>query len=498
MSSATPALPQTGRVLQAALREHFGFRQFRPGQRQAAAAAFEGRDAIVVMPTGSGKSLCFQLPALALPGTTVVISPLIALMKDQVDSLRARGKRAAALHSGLSTAERAEALELLDAGHLEFLYATPERLADPDFRERLVARGPIDLIVVDEAHCLSQWGHDFRPDYLTVGAAIDHLGRPPVLALTATATDDVIRDIGRLLGIPDAEVVHTGFYRENLALGTAPVADETQRRTRLLAGLDAHEGQGLIYTATVKAVEELTDWLTERGIDAAGYHGRMASRRRTQAQERFMAGSVRVMVATNAFGLGIDKPDIRFVIHHHLPPTLEAYYQEFGRAGRDGAPASALLLHHPDDARLYRFFQARRYPDTNDLVNVHHALRRLATGADAEAPDLDALRVIAPIPPVRLRLVLNLLVAQGVVSQDRRGRFELLKPDLDREALGRLTSSSRERDESDRLKLQQVLDYAVTRRCRWQALLSAFGHGDEADPLTCGRCDNCLRQNPAD
>jgi ATP-dependent DNA helicase RecQ len=480
--SPTPTLAES-------LRKRFGFRRFRPGQRQAVESALAGRDTLVIMPTGSGKSLCFQLPALELPGMTVVVSPLIALMKDQVDALRERGVRAAALHSGLGAAEEREALADLDAGRLEFCYATPERLGSAEFRERLRRQGPIDLIVIDEAHCVSHWGHDFRPEYLELGTAIDALGRPPVLALTATATEPVVRDVLDTLRIPDAQVVHTGFYRENLFLEVIPVSDEAQRLGRLAALLERLEGQGIVYTATVKAVSELSAALEARGVSAAGYHGRLAARRRAEVQDRFMRGEVRVMVATNAFGLGIDKPDIRYVIHHHMPANLDSYYQEFGRAGRDGLPSRACLLYYPEDRKLFRFFQAGRYPAADDLVNAHHALRRLAEGS--EASDFDAIHRIAPLPRSKLRAVLNLLAARGVVAREDSGAYRLLQPDLAREDLARLTASERERDEHDRVRLQQVTEYAEARRCRWDYLLDAFGRDDEPD-LVCGHCDRCV------
>jgi RecQ family ATP-dependent DNA helicase len=346
------------KVLKNLLRRRFGLRALRPGQREVIESVLAGRDTLAIMPSGAGKSLCYQLPTLHMRGTTLVVSPLIALMKDQSDKLEERGVDAAAMNSALSQRERREALRRIRGREADFIFTTPEQLANPAFVDKLKAK-PIDLFVVDEAHCITQWGHDFRPAYLGLGAALRALGNPTLLALTATATPDVIEDIGRQLGRPRMRVLNAGVYRPNLYFEVLQTTNEAEKKQTLLE-LVRSGGAGIVYCATVRAAKELHGWLAKQGEEAQLYHGRLGGRERAERQDAFMSGAARTMVATNAFGMGIDRQDIRYIVHYQLPGSLEAYYQEAGRAGRDGEEARCTLLYDHADRRVQLYFARKR------------------------------------------------------------------------------------------------------------------------------------------
>ena len=359
---------------QLALRKYFGFDDFREGQREVIDAILGGRDTVVVMPTGGGKSLCFQLPAMMKQGVTVVISPLIALMKDQVDALHARGLPATFINSSVDFEEQKERIAGVRRGDFKLLYVAPERFRSAHFVETL-QRAEISLLAVDEAHCISSWGHDFRPDYLRLKTFLERIGRPQTVALTATATPYVRSDIIEQLSLRDPLAFVSGFDRPNLSLGVVHTEKEREKIAHIRRLAAQYEGQsGIIYASTRKAVEAVTQRLTAAKLNVVAYHAGMTDEERVRAQDEFMSGRTQMIVATNAFGMGIDKADIRFVTHYHMPGSVEAYYQEIGRAGRDGKPSTCLLLFNYADKRTQDYFIEGSYPPPELIAKVYEAL----------------------------------------------------------------------------------------------------------------------------
>lgn len=355
-----------------ALRQHFGFEGFLEGQREVIDSILGGRDTVVVMPTGGGKSLCYQLPALMNDGATIVVSPLIALMKDQVDALHARNLPATFINSSISFEEQKERINGVRRGDFKLVYVAPERFRSEHFVETLRSVN-ISLFAVDEAHCVSQWGHDFRPDYLRLRDAVEKIGRPTVVALTATATPYVRADIIEQLNLRDPLAFVSGFDRPNLSIKVIHAENERQKISHLKT-LASTKGCGIIYTSTRKAVEQVETKLRTAGLSVGSYHAGMEEGERTRAQNDFMSGRTQMIVATNAFGMGIDKPDIRFVAHYQMPGSIEAYYQEIGRAGRDGLPATCVLLFNYADKRTQDFFIEGSYPPPDLIAKVYNAL----------------------------------------------------------------------------------------------------------------------------
>ena len=338
------------------LKKVFGYDRFRPGQAEIVDAALAGQDVLAVMPTGAGKSVCYQVPALLLPGVTLVVSPLISLMQDQVRALVAAGVAAAYLNSSLTAGQQALMLRRAREGWYKIIYVAPERLMTQGFL-RFAEAQPVSMVTVDEAHCISQWGHDFRPSYLQIRAFIEQLpARPVVTAFTATATARVRRDIEAQLGLHEPFRLTAGFDRPNLMLETRRLTESEKPRALIEFLLEQGDAPGIVYCGTVRQVEETAAMLQGLGIQAAAYHGQMDPARRRQNQEDFLFDRVQVMVATNAFGMGIDKPNVRFIVHYNMPKDLESYYQEAGRAGRDGEPARCVLFYAPNDVRLAQFF----------------------------------------------------------------------------------------------------------------------------------------------
>jgi ATP-dependent DNA helicase RecQ len=479
--------------LRAALREHFGYESFNPGQVEVISRVMAGEDTLAILATGAGKSLCYQLPALLLPGTTIVVSPLIALMKDQLDMLAERGVTATvALNSTLSEDQEMAAVARIASGQMKIVFVTPEKLEDDAFVS-ILQELEVPLFVVDEAHCISQWGHDFRPAYLNLGKVIGQLGHPTVLALTATATPAVREDILAQLGIPGVKPIVKGFDRPNLRYEVKRAESESGK-LKILRELfqNGHlDGTGIIYTATIKNALEVQKHLQdELSLPVAVYHSKLQKHDRTAVHELFMGEAIRAVVATNAFGLGIDKPNIRFVVHYDLPGSVEAYTQEAGRAGRDGDPSKCVLIYRMSDTRVQNYFLTGKYPDIEEVQKVFGTLE-IFGGTQEGGVSLTDLRKITQLPLTKLKVILALLKKGGFIENSMRSKYVLIEAALaQRDRVLNLANYDTKK-KYDQSKLAMMLQYAETTGCRRRFILNYFGEDYAAE--TCGACDNCLQ-----
>jgi len=479
--------------VQDTLKSVFGFPGFRSPQAEIVEAILADRDALVVMPTGGGKSLCYQLPALIREGVTLVVSPLIALMKDQVASLEKRGIAVTLINSTLTRDEQRDRLRRVGAGEYRLVYVAPERFRSPSFLASLRNVG-VRFVAVDEAHCLSQWGHDFRPDYFRLGDAIEALGRPQVAAFTATATAEVRADIRERLRLREPAEFVAGFARPNLALRVRHVGNEAEKQEHLRA-LVGSQRNGIVYCATRKRVEQVAALLSRWKISHAAYHAGLGDDDRERAQERFISGEADVAVATNAFGMGIDRADIRFVVHYDVPGSVEAYYQEVGRAGRDGAPAVCELLFQPADMRIQEFFLEGANPPLAFIDSLWKLLCQQA-GEGGELT-LSARELAETLDSSGGEMA----VSAGLSILERGGGIERVDVPGSRIRLIRILAGGRPlreldiepaalrlKAERDWAKWRRMTEFARERGCRQLAILGYFGEeGSEA----CGSCDNC-------
>src|SRR3954466_7789488 len=465
-------------------RERFGFAALRPGQREGVEAVVSGRDALCVMSTGSGKSAIYQLAGLIIDGPTIVVSPLIALQRDQVQAAEEEGiAEAEVINSTLTERQREEAFEEAEDGDAEFVLLAPEQLANEEVVERLREARP-SLFVVDEAHCVSEWGHDFRPDYLRLPAAIAAVGRPPVLALTATAAPPVREEIVSVLEMRDPAVIIKGFDRPNIHLAVRTFQDAERKRRALLDAVAEATPPGIVYVATKRKAEEVAEALAERGVRAAAYHGGLGAKRRDDVQERFMADEgVDVVVATIAFGMGVDKPNVRFVFHHDVSESVDSYYQEMGRAGRDGEPARACLFWRPEDLGLRRFF-AGGLVDRSAMERVARLLVAVNRPVDPAAMLEDT-----GLSRTKLAAAVHRLADAGFVEERADGTIRATGggAELD-EAVERAAAKEEARHAFDRSRVDMIRAYAERRHCRREFILGYFGEGYEPP---CGNCDVC-------
>lgn len=460
----------------------FGWRELRPGQLAAMESVMAGRDTLAVMPTGAGKSAVYQVAGLLLSGPTLVVSPLISLQRDQIAGLLSHSAPdAVAVNSAQPAGETEAAWAAVQHGDAEYLFLSPEQLAKDDVVERLAQAAP-SLFVVDEAQCVAAWGHDFRPDYLRLARAVQRVGRPTVLALTATAAPPVREEIVQRLGMEDPALVVAGFDRPNIALEVRRFRRDADKRRAVVERAAAEPKPGIVYTATRRDAETYAAELAGLGLSAAAYHAGLATGERSRVHDAFLAGEADVVVATSAFGMGIDKEDVRFVLHASVPGSLDAYYQEIGRAGRDGAPAVAVLHYRPEDSGLQRLF-ATRSPDEETLGEVAEEIHE-HNGAVA----LDDVSDRTNLSHRRVTAAANLLEQTGAVRTDAEGAVRSVPGMTAEDATAQATEAAQTRRRLQRSRLEMVLAYAETTGCRRRFLLGYFGEPYDAP---CGACDGC-------
>jgi ATP-dependent DNA helicase RecQ len=478
---------------QQALEKYFGFREFREPQGEVISGILNGQDVFVVMPTGGGKSLCYQLPAILRDGVTVVVSPLVALMKDQVDALVSKGLSATLINSTLSGGEQQQRIRRMREGEFKLVYIAPERFRSRSFLQAL-GQITIGLFAIDEAHCMSQWGHDFRPDYFRLGSVLEELGRPQVAAFTATATPEVRTDIVHRLGLENPSIFVAGFARPNLRFVVTETEREPDKYNRLRDLVRRHR-TGIVYCATRKRVDLVSEELRSWGVRVVSYHGGIDDAGREEAQNQFTQNNCDVAVATNAFGMGIDRADIRFVVHFEIPGSLEAYYQEAGRAGRDGEPAECELLFNYADTRVQDFFIDGSNPSVELIRNVYLLLRNMANErGEVEQSIRDiAARIDHENNDMAVHSAITILDRHGVIDRyDIPGKrirgTRLLQRDLQPLQLPIDIPALREKEKRDRGKLKAMVEYAYGRECRQKIILRYFG---DPDLTACGACDIC-------
>ncbi|NLT70663.1 MAG: RecQ family ATP-dependent DNA helicase [Verrucomicrobiaceae bacterium] len=485
----------------AALERHFGFREFLAGQEPVVSSLLAGRDTLAVMPTGGGKSLCYQLPAMVMEGVTLVISPLIALMKDQVDGLVRKGVPATMINSTLSPSEQSERLRELEAGKFKLVYIAPERFRSGQFI-RSLQQVPIAFIAVDEAHCLSQWGHDFRPDYLRLSEALERLDHPQTAAFTATATPEVQADILQVLKLREPYISISGFERPNLSLRVSHCEGNREKYDRLHELIRAQR-TGIVYCSTRKRVEEVSASLSGMGVKLVAYHGGMDDKDREWAQNVFLDRSYDVAVATNAFGMGIDRADVRFVAHFDVPGSIEAYYQEAGRAGRDGEPAECDLLFNYADTRTQEFFLDGNNPGASVIRALYRLLRHQCGPANEgitmtikELTDLLEIKNSMQVSSALSHLVRTGYIERFDVPGERARGTRLSDPARTENDLVIDEAALREKERRDRSKLDAMVKFSYdTGVCRQQWILEYFG---ESDSTPCGTCDICCESDHSD